>query len=94
MKLTLSVRSFQTPQDATDLGLATQLALGPDLAGDAGDLRGEGVSWSTMTLIVFFSSRISPRTSTVIFFDRSPLATAVVTWRCCAPGPSGWRPSG
>ena len=30
-------------------------------------------------LIVFFSSRISPRTSTVIFFDRSPLATAVVT---------------
>ena len=30
-------------------------------------------------LIVFFSSRISPLTSTVIFFDRSPLATAVVT---------------
>ena len=30
-------------------------------------------------LMVFFSSRISPFTSTVIFFDRSPLATAVVT---------------
>ena len=30
-------------------------------------------------LIVFFSSRISPRTSTVIFLERSPLATAVVT---------------
>ena len=29
--------------------------------------------------MVFFSSRISPRTSTVIFFDRSPFATAVVT---------------
>ena len=29
--------------------------------------------------MVFFSSRISPFTSTVIFFDRSPLATAVVT---------------
>ena len=29
--------------------------------------------------MVFFSSRISPLTSTVIFFDRSPLATAVVT---------------
>ena len=29
--------------------------------------------------MVFFSSRISPCTSTVIFFDRSPLATAVVT---------------
>ena len=32
-----------------------------------------------MVLIVFLSSRISPFTSTVIFFDRSPLATAVVT---------------
>ena len=29
--------------------------------------------------MVFFSSRISPLTSTVIFLDRSPLATAVVT---------------
>ena len=29
--------------------------------------------------MVFFSSRISPFTSTVIFFDRSPFATAVVT---------------
>jgi hypothetical protein len=28
---------------------------------------------------VFFSSRISPRASTVIFCDRSPSATAVVT---------------
>ena len=38
-------------------------------------------------LIVFLSSRISPFTSTVIFFDRSPLATAVVTsamLRTCA----------
>ena len=37
------------------------------------------LSWSTMVLMVFFSSRISPLTSTVIFLDRSPLATAVVT---------------
>ena len=29
--------------------------------------------------MVFFSSRISPLTSTVIFCERSPLATAVVT---------------
>jgi len=29
--------------------------------------------------MVLFSSRISPFTSTVIFFERSPLATAVVT---------------
>ena len=33
-----------------------------------------------MTLIVFLSSRISPFASTVIFCDRSPLATAVVTF--------------
>ena len=36
-------------------------------------------SWSTIVLMVFFSSRISPWTSTVIFFVRSPRATAVVT---------------
>ncbi len=37
--------------------------------------------------MVFLSSRISPRTSTVIFFERSPLATAAVTsamFRTCA----------
>ncbi len=32
-----------------------------------------------MVLMVSLSSRISPFTSTVIFFDKSPLATAVVT---------------
>ena len=37
------------------------------------------VVYTRMVLMVFFSSRISPRTSTVIFLDRSPLATAVVT---------------
>ncbi len=37
------------------------------------------LSWSTIVLMVFLSSRISPWPSTVIFRDRSPLATAVVT---------------
>ena len=32
-----------------------------------------------MVLIASLSWRISPRTSTVIFFERSPLATAMVT---------------
>ena len=36
-------------------------------------------SWSTIVFTVFFSSRISPFTSTVIFRDRSPAATALVT---------------
>ena len=47
----------------------------------------KALSWSTMVLMVSFSSRISPRTSTVIFFDRSPLAMAVDTsamLRTCA----------
>ena len=43
MQLTLSVRSFQTPADALHVGLAAELALGADLAGDAGDLAGEAV---------------------------------------------------
>ena len=59
--------------------LAAEHALRAHLAGDAGDLGGEALSWSTIVLMVFLSSRISPLTSTVIFFDRSPLATAVVT---------------
>ena len=37
-------------------------------------------SWSTIVLMVSFSSATSPRASTVIFWDRSPRATAVVTW--------------
>ena len=37
-------------------------------------------SSSTIVLSVFFSSSISPLTSTVIFWLRSPLATAVATW--------------
>ena len=37
------------------------------------------LSWSTIVLMVSLSWRISPLTSTVIFFERSPLATAVVT---------------
>ena len=43
MRLTLSVRSFQTPGHPAHLGLAAELALGADLAGDAGHLRGEAV---------------------------------------------------
>ena len=37
------------------------------------------LSVSTIVLMVFLSSSTSPLASAVIFFDRSPLATAVVT---------------
>ena len=61
-------------------GLATEFALGADLAGDSGvTSAAKALSWSTIVLTVFFSSRISPFTSTVIFFDRSPRAMAVAT---------------
>ena len=36
-------------------------------------------SWSTVELIAFLSSRISPRVSTVIFCDKSPCAIAIET---------------
>ena len=36
-------------------------------------------SWSTIVLMASLSCRISPRTSTVIFLERSPSATAMVT---------------
>ena len=41
MKFTLSVRSFQMPDDALHVGLAAQLSFGADLLGDAGHLGGE-----------------------------------------------------
>ena len=37
-------------------------------------------NWSTIVLIVSASAATSPLASTVIFCDRSPWATAVVTW--------------
>ena len=51
-------------------------------------------SWSTIVLIVSFSSSTSPLTSTVIFCERSPFATAVVTaamLRTCAGEVAGER---
>ena len=41
--MTFSVRSFQTPLDVANHGLAAELAFGADLAGDAGDFGGKGI---------------------------------------------------
>ena len=66
--------------DALELRLAAELAFGADLARDARHLAtAKALSWSTVVLMVSLSWRISPFTSTVIFFDRSPLAMAVDT---------------
>src|SRR6202158_2474379 len=77
--LTLSVRSFQTPPTPFTLAWPPSLPSVPTSRATRVTSPANALSWSTMVLMVFFSSRISPRTSTVIFFDRSPLATAVVT---------------
>ena len=66
-------------RDARHHGLTAELALGADLARHAVTSAANERSCSTIVLMVSFSCRISPRTSTVIFFDRSPFATAIVT---------------
>ena len=79
MKLTLSVRSFQVPATPRTSAWPPSLPSVPTSRATRVTSAANERSWSTMVLMVSFSSRISPRTSTVIFFDRSPLATAVVT---------------
>src|SRR5947209_7298021 len=79
MKLTLSVRSFQTPPTPLTSAWPPSLPSLPTSRATRVTSPAKLLSWSTMTLMVFFSSRLSPLTSTVIFFDKSPLATAVVT---------------
>ena len=79
IEFTFSVRSFQTPATPTTCAWPPSL---PSIATSRATREtsdANALSWSTSVLIVLFSSRISPRTSMVIFFERSPRATAVVT---------------
>ena len=65
---------------ALDLRLAAELALGADLARHPRHLRGEGRQLvHHQVLMTSLIWRISPRTSTVIFWVRSPPAIAVAT---------------
>ncbi len=79
IELTLSVRSFHVPPTPVTCAWPPSLPSVPTsratrVTSDANEL-----SWSTIVLMVFLSSRISPCTSTVIFLFSSPRATAVVT---------------
>ena len=79
IELTFSVKSFQVPPTPFTCAWPPSFPSVPTsratrVTSDAND-----ESWSTITLIVFFSSRISPLASAVIFLDRLPFATAVVT---------------
>ena len=79
MKLTLSVRSFQVPPTPGTCAWPPSLPSVPTSRATRVTSPAKALSWSTMVLMVFFSSRISPFTSTVILRERSPRATAVVT---------------
>ena len=79
MRLTLSVRSFQTPATPRTCAWPPSFPSTPTSRATRVTSLAKPLSWSTMVLMVFFSSRNSPRASTVIFLERSPVATAVVT---------------
>src|SRR5207244_4936676 len=78
-QVTLSVRSFQVPATPSTWAWPPSLPSEPTSRATRVTSEAKPLSWSTMVLIVFLSSRISPRTSTVILRERSPFATAVVT---------------
>src|SRR5215813_14249388 len=87
MKFTLSVKSFQVPPTPGTAAWPPSFPSVPTSRATRVTSPAKPLSWSTMVLMVFFSSRISPFTSTVILRERSPFATAVVTsamLRTCA----------
>ncbi len=79
MRLTVSVRSFHVPATPSTAAWPPSRPSVPTSRATRVTSLATELSWSTMVLMVFFSSRISPFTSTVILRERSPRATAVVT---------------
>src|SRR5712671_1712479 len=79
MTFTLSVRSFQVPATPGTCACPPSFPSVPTSRATRVTSAANAFSWSTMVLMVFFNSRISPFTSTVILRDKSPRATAVVT---------------
>ncbi len=79
MRLTLSVRSFHVPETPRTSAWPPSCPWVPTSRATRVTSSAKEDSWSTMVLTVVTSTRNSPLASTVIFFDRSPFATAVVT---------------
>ena len=82
-----AVRSFHTPPTPTTVACPPSLPSEPTsratrVTSEAKDVR----YGSTIVLMVFFSSRISPRTSTVILREGSPSRPGGYPRRCCGPG--------
>ena len=85
--LTLSVRSFQVPATPGTTAWPPSFPSVPTSRATRVTSDANERSCSTIVLMASFSCKISPRTSTVIFFDKSPDATAIVTsamLRTCA----------
>ena len=76
---TLSVRPFHVPATPGTVAWPPRTPSVPTSLATRVTSSAKTRSRSTMSLIVFLSSETSPFASTVIFCDRSPLATAVVT---------------
>ena len=79
MALTESVRSFQVPATPGTTACPPSLPSVPTSRATRVTSEANERNWSTIVLMASLSCRISPRTSTVILRDRSPLATAVAT---------------
>ena len=79
IELTLSVRSRQVPATPRTCACPPRFPSVPTSRATRVTSSAKLDSWSTIVLTVLFSSRISPRASTVIFWLRSPCATAVAT---------------
>ncbi len=79
MKFTDSVRSFHVPLTPCTSAWPPSLPSVPTSVATRVTSAAKDRSWSTIVLMVLFSSSTSPFTSTVIFLDRSPAATALVT---------------
>ena len=79
IELTESVKSFQVPPTPGTLAWPPSLPSVPTSRATRVTSAAKALSWSTMVLSVSLSSRISPRTSTVILRLKSPRATAVAT---------------
>src|SRR5450432_209596 len=87
IELTLSVRSFQTPPTPFTTAWPPSLPSVPTSRATRVTSNANEFNCSTIVLMVFFRSRISPFTSMATVFERSPLATALVTsaiLRTCA----------
>ena len=80
IELTESVRSFQVPATPGTWAWPPSLPSVPTSRATRVTSPANALSWSTIVLMVSLSWRISPETSTVIFWERSPLAIAVATF--------------